>query len=151
MVALFATRETHPDHPAFRRSHQEANHPIVTSMMPAPLRLHPFRPQTRGGHQPQNRKPLKEVDPNTVHNVPRRGVPKMGSYQIPLDPSMSLESVAHYLPVPPQYDDMGAHVGRIPTPEIFKKASKSSFFKREVENTDEIFPDLPKVSSSDSV
>lgn len=70
----------------------------------------------------------------------------MGSFQIPLDPSMSLESVAHYLPVPPKYDDGGAHVGRIPTPEIFKKAAKSPFVKREMDNMDEIFPDLPSVS-----
>lgn len=109
--------------------------------MPAPLAYHPFKPQARL-YQPK-RQPLMEIAPSMA---PRRGVPAMKSFQIPLDPSMSLESVAHYLPVPPKYDDLGAHVGRIPTPEIFKKAAKREFVSREMDDMEEMFPDLPNVS-----
>lgn len=142
VVAPFATRAPHQDHPASRPSYQHNNHKLVTDAMPAPLAFHPFKPQDRG-HRPQHRKPLAEIHPNIA---PRRGVPQMGTFQIPLDPSISLDSVEQYFSKQPQYDDGGARLGRIPTPDIFKKAAKSAFVRRDMDNMDEVFPDFPSVS-----
>ncbi|EME44253.1 hypothetical protein DOTSEDRAFT_24324 [Dothistroma septosporum NZE10] len=129
----------HSIDPAIHEPLREISHNIVTDAMPAPLAMHPFKAQ---GHlqRPVPRKPLTAIAPTAKW---RRGVPAMRSTQIPLDAAMSLDSVAQYLPVPPKYDDGGAHLGRIPTPDLFKKPKKRLPAEQKMEDMDEIFPDLP--------